>query len=108
MKYPKGSMGEADAKSSKRFFIGAAVIIAVIMSMIYFNFPSTFFHTVYYVRSGGWAHGISLVLFAVCYYFIIAGAGILWGEKSGGNYGLIATVLLALAMLTAFGFNLSL
>lgn len=108
MKYPKGSMAEADAKSSKRFFIGAALVIAVIMSAIYFNFPSSFFHTVYYVRSGTLAHIASILLFATCYYFIVAGAGILWGEKSGGNYTIIVLVLLGLAIATSAGFNFSL
>lgn len=108
MKYPKGSMAEADAKSSKRFFIGAAVVIAVIMSMIYFNFPSTFLHTVYYVRASGLSHVLSVFAFAACYVFILVGSGILWEEKSGGNYTIITLGSLALAIALSAGFNFSL
>lgn len=101
-------MGAAEQKSAKRFYIGAAIIIAVIMSMIYLNFPSTFLHTVYYVRSGTVAHIVSVILFIACYGFIVKGSGIMFDEKSGGNYGLIAGGLLALAIAMSAGFNFSL
>lgn len=103
-----GSMAEADHKSTRLFLIGAGIVIAIIMSMVYLNFPSTFLHTVYYARSGAVAHIASGVLFAACYYFIYTGWKASWGEKSGGSYGLIAVVLLALAIATSAGFNFSL
>jgi len=101
-------MGDADRASAKRFYIGSAIVIAIVMSMIYFNLPSTFLHNVYYVRSGTVAHIVSLILFIACYFFIIKGSGIAFGEKSGGSYGLIIAVLLGLAIATSAGFNFAL
>ncbi len=107
-KHRPGSMAAADAKSTKRFFIGASAIVGIIILLFVLPIP-TFFHGYYkradlvfkiagFALSGGW------------YWFLwIRSADVAYGKKdSATGVSIVLLIWLALICATFGGFNFGL
>ena len=107
MKFRKGSMGAADAKSEKIFLTAATVIVCFVMSMIYFNAPHTFLNDWHKAAGAFWRY-VSIIPFLGCIGFMWFGKDLTWGESGGKQYKLISILLLALGILCACGWSFDL
>ena len=100
-------MKEADDRSAKRFMIGATIIVALIFSMIYFNFPHTYLND-WHRAAGGFWKVVGVFPFIGCVLFMWFGKELTWGEQGGKQYGLISILLLIFGVLSACGWNFDL
>ena len=106
--YPKGSMGEAEAQSTKRFLIVAAIIIVIIFSMVYLGVPHTNL-IVWHRKASMFWKVVGVIPFAGSIIFLALGRDATATESgSGGTYGLIAIGLVALGILCGCGWNFDL
>lgn len=106
-KFRKGSMGAADEKSAKRFLIGATIIVSLIFSMVYLNFPHTFLND-YHRAAGSFWKVVGVFPFIGSVGFMWFGRETTWGEKGGWQYGAISIGLLALGIFCGCGWTFDL
>lgn len=106
-KFPKGSMGAADQKSSRNFNIVATIVILLLMSMIYLDFPHTYLND-WYRRAGTITNIVSVFPFLGAIYTLWFLGDTTYGEDGGKQYGHIVLGLVALGILISAGFNFSL
>lgn len=113
MEAKKGTMAAADAKSAKRFFIGASILVGIIILIwvLPFNVDSAVGYAhAYFVRASSVWKIIAFILIAAWY-------GFLWGKsaqmitspKDRGTPAIILLVglFLILGCLSGWNFDLS-
>lgn len=106
--YRPGSMAEADAKSTKRFFIGASIIVGLIILITII--PNNLYFHAYFKRAPMISKIAGFISAAAWYWF-------LWKKSVDFSYGKKASMTLTLVILGVgllltlmllFGFNLDL
>lgn len=105
--FRKGSMGAADKKSEKLILIGATVVVLLILSMLYFNFPHTFFNDWHKSAADFWKY-TGWIPLAASIGWMWFGKDVTFGEKGGKEYGLISILLIVLGICMSCGWNFDL
>lgn len=98
-----GSMGAADQKSARRFYIGFAVIIAALMLVTYVNIGDNFFHA-WFVNAKSWTKYLSVVTYLLAFYWVYKADRLTIGEKSGAIFGIVAGALVIFSIALSAGF----
>ncbi len=107
-KHRPGSMAAAEAKNTKRFFIGASVIVGIIILLFVLPIP-TFFHG-YYKRTDLVFKILGFILSGGWYWFLwIKSSGVAYGKKdSATGVSVLLLIWFALICATFGGFNFDL
>lgn len=107
-KHRSGSMGAAEAKSTKRFFIGASVIVTLIFLITVLPID-TYFHA-YFKRAALTSKIAGIIVFiAWNIYLWIFSYDFSYGKKSSAGLNIAILVIGLILMLgLLFGFNLDL
>lgn len=106
--YRPGSMGAAEAKSTKKFFIGASVVVGIVILLFLLPIP-TFFHR-YFVRAAMIFKIIGIILSAGWFWFLwVKSADVAYGKKDAATgVSILLLIWFALIVCSLGGFNFDL